>query len=601
MPATPSERTGPESPAAGPCTALLVSADATSMSRVREFLTDGPDGLAIERAGSLDAAIERLAAGAFDVMLIDLPSFARARSQWPDPARRAELFPPIIVLSERDDPHEALAVLRDGAQDYLDIRSESPRRILRCIWHAIERHQLVAELREARERALFAATHDSLTQLPNRYLLEEQMRRALPQALRARTSAALLYLDLDRFKGINDTMGHAAGDEVLVEVAARLARCTRRSDVVARVGGDEFLVLVTDLENDHALSGVAGKIHEMLAQPFSVRGRECWLGASIGIAVFPRDGEDPDSLMRHADLALYQAKAAGRGMSRFYSEALNDSIRRRHVLEHALRRALERGGLRIVYQPIFTSNGLQIVAAEALLRWTDPELGTISPAEFIAVAEQSGLIIPLGDAVLRTACEQLAQWKHEGHALRMTVNLSAHQIDEEALRQLVLGALWDTGLEPADLELEITESALMRDEQIADRTFRALKRIGVGVSLDDFGTGYSSLNYLKRFPVDTVKIDRSFIRDLTIDPDDAAIVSAILSIARQLDLNVVAEGVETEEQRTFLAERLCPQLQGFLLSPPLSADEFGALLRSDPASRKRDRAASGAGARARAD
>ncbi len=376
---------------------------------------------------------------------------------------------------------------------------------------------------------------------------------------------------------------------MLIEVAARLARCVRRSDVVARVGGDEFLVLVTDISGDNALSAIADKIQQSLAQPFVLAGRDYWIGASIGIAVFPRDGEDPDLLLRHADLALYQAKSGGRGTSRFYSDALNDSVRRRHALEHALRRALERGGLRIVYQPIFAASDLTIVGAEALLRWTDPELGTIPPVEFISVAEQSGLIVPLGDAVLRTASEQLAQWKHEGHRLRMSVNLSAHQIDEEALRQLVSGALWDTGLQPCELELEITESALMRDEQVAERTFRALKRIGVGVSLDDFGTGYSSLNYLKRFPVDTVKIDRGFIRDVCVDPDDAAIVSAILAIARQLDLNVVAEGVETEEQRIFLTERSCPQLQGFLLSPPLTPDEFGALLRSGGALRKRER------------
>ena len=290
--------------------------------------------------------------------------------------------------------------------------------------------------------------------------------------------------------------------------------------------------------------------------------------------------------MRHADLALCQAKAGGRGTFRIYSDSLNDSVRRRHQIEHALRRALDRGGLRIVYQPIFSAADLRIVAAEALLRWTDPEFGTIPPAEFIAVAEYCGLIIPLGDAVLRTACEQLAQWQHEGHELSMSVNVSAHQIDEEALRQLISGALWDTGLEPRHLELEITESALMRDEQIAERTFRALRQIGVGVSLDDFGIGYSSLNYLKRFPVDTVKIDRSFIRDLVIDPDDAAIVTAILTIARQLGLNVVAEGVETEEQRLFLTERQCPQLQGFLLSAPLAAEEFGALLRKGPVPRK---------------
>jgi diguanylate cyclase (GGDEF)-like protein len=580
-----------ESDASGPCTALLVSADGSPINRVREFLIGGSGVAALEHVDSLQDARELLAARGFDVMLIDRPTFAEACAEWPDPAFRADFFPPIIVLSERDDPEEALEVLRDGAQDYLDIHGESPRRVARCIRHAIERYRLVSELREARERAQFAATHDPLTQLPNRRLFEQQMLRALPQAQRAGTSVALLYLDLDRFKGINDTLGHAAGDEVLVEVAARLARFTRRSDVVARVGGDEFLLLVTDISGDNALSAIAAKIQQLIGESFQIGGREYWIGASIGIAVFPRDGEDADMLMRHADLALYQAKSAGRGATRFYSDALNDSIRRKHVLEHALRRALDRGGLRIVYQPIFSASDLQVVAAEALLRWNDPELGKIRPTEFIAVAEQSGLIIPLGAAVLRTAAEQLAQWKHEGHRLRMSVNLSAHQIDEEALRQLVSRALWDTGLDPSDLELEITESALMRDEQIAERTFRALKRIGVGVSLDDFGTGFSSLNYLKRFPVDTVKIDRSFIRDLVLDPDDAAIVAAILAIARQLGLNAVAEGVETEEQRVFLTERMCPELQGFLLSPPLSADEFSALLRNGPAPRKPKHAA----------
>jgi len=304
------------------------------------------------------------------------------------------------------------------------------------------------------------------------------------------------------------------------------------------------------------------------------------VGASIGIAVYPRDGEDADGLMRHADLALYQVKSGGRGHSRFYSEALDAATKKRHGMEHALRRALASGGLRIVYQPIYTAADLRIVGAEALLRWRDDEFGAVEPSEFISVAEESGLIVPLGAAVLRTACEQLAQWKHEGHALRMMVNLSAHQIDEERLHELVTRALWDSDLSPRDLELEVTESALMRDEQVAASTFRALKRIGVSISLDDFGTGFSSLSYLKRFPVDTVKIDRSFVRDLAFDGDDAAIVSAILSIARQLGLNVVAEGVETEEQRTYLTERMCSHLQGFLLCPPLPPDAFGELLRT---------------------
>jgi diguanylate cyclase (GGDEF)-like protein len=563
------------------CTALIVSADALCAARVRHLVARVEKGVEFHHAKSPDVAREWLRARSFDVMLIDQPSFAEVCGELPDPADRASAYPPIIVLSNRDDPEQALEVLRDGAQDYLDILTESPRRVVRCIHLAIERSRLVSDLREARERAQFAATHDSLTKLPNRHLFEELMKRNLAHAQRAGSQVALLYLDLDRFKGINDTLGHAAGDEVLVEVAERLAQLTRRSDVVARVGGDEFL-LVVNIASDSAVSAIAARIQDLFGRPFTILGGEYWMGASIGIAMFPRDGDEPDVLIRHADLALYQAKAAGRGTFRFFSEAMNDSIRRRHRIEHALRRALGRGGLRILYQPIFQASDLSVVGAEALLRWSDPDLGTVPPTEFIRVAEQSGLIVSLGDAVLRTAAEQLAQWKHEGHRLRMSVNLSAHQIDEEGLRGLVGRALWDTGLAPNDLELEITESALMRDEEVADRTFGALKQIGVRISLDDFGTGYSSLSYLKRFPVDTVKIDRAFIRDLADDPDDSAIVSAILAIALQLGLNVVAEGVETEEQRAFLTERGCPELQGFLLCPPLTADEFGVLLRNGP-------------------
>jgi diguanylate cyclase (GGDEF)-like protein len=389
-------------------------------------------------------------------------------------------------------------------------------------------------------------------------------------------------VDLDRFQAINDALGRRAGDEVLAQVATRLARCTRRGDVVARIGGDEFLLLLTDISGDAAPSKVAAKIHRELTEPFRLAGRDYWVSASVGISVFPRDGEDPTSLMSHADLALGQAKAGGRSQVQFYSESLNEVSRRRHVQEQGLRRALEGGGLRLVYQPIFDARTLEIVAAEALLRWNDPDLGFVAPSEFISVAEDTGLIVPLGEAVLRTACEQLAQWKREGHRLRVTVNLSAHQIDEVRLRQLVVQALWDADLQPGELELEVTETALMQNEQAAARTIAELKRIGVGISLDDFGTGFSSLSYLKRFPVDTVKIDRSFVRDLTFDPDDAAIVAAIVSIARQLDLRVVAEGVETEEQRLFLTERMCSHLQGFLLCAPLPPEELGQRLTQGP-------------------
>ena len=573
-----------------PLSVLLLSADPDCRAQVEHALLRGQvdEGISLVVTDDVDEAIERLTADAFEALLVDVSGFAGERLAHLEQVRRAGVRLPVLILSEEDDQEEALAALRAGAQDYVAFPAEGSRRLVRSLRHAMERHRLIDQLEVARHSALHAATHDALTQLPNRYLLEQQMQRVLPQAARSRSSAALLYLDLDRFKSINDTLGHSAGDLVLTQVSQRLARCTRLGDVVARVGGDEFLILLSDIGGDHAPSAVANKIHAEMREPFRLDGREFWLGVSIGISVFPRDGSSPEALIRSADLALYQAKANGRAQSHFYNEDLNSAARSRHAREQGLRRALESGGLRIVYQPIVDAASLDVVGAEALLRWNDPNLGVVPPSEFIPVAEEIGLIVPLGDAVIRTACEQLAQWKRDGHRLRMMVNVSAHQIAEERLRRTVVQALWDSDIAPGELELEVTESALMRDEEEAIRTFRALKRMGVCISLDDFGTGFSSLNYLKRFPVDTVKIDRSFVRDLAFDADDAAIVAAILSIARQLDLRVVAEGVETDDQRVFLTERRCSWLQGFLLSPPLPPDAFGELLRTGIAIQKEE-------------
>jgi len=303
---------GDAADASAPWVALLVSSAETNIALVRGWLAGVAADFTVEAVPDLARALERLRERPFRVLLIDLASLGDERLAWREPVRRANPSVPVIALSDRDDPEEALEMLRDGAQDYLDMHGESPRRIARCIRHAIERHRLIAELRDARHRAQFAATHDPLTLLPNRFLFEEQMQRAIPLALRKGAPAALLFVDLDRFKSINDTLGHAAGDEVLVQVADRLSCFTRSSDIVARVGGDEFLILMTDVRGEFAPSTVANKIQELLAPPLLVQGREHWLGASIGVAVLPRDGEDVETLMRHADLALYQAKAAGR-------------------------------------------------------------------------------------------------------------------------------------------------------------------------------------------------------------------------------------------------------------------------------------------------
>ena len=425
------------------------------------------------------------------------------------------------------------------------------------------------------------ATHDALTQLPNRALLHDQLGRSLAHAARTDSQVAVLFLDLDRFKTINDTLGHRVGDELLVQVGERLAATTRRADMVARTGGDEFVVMSQGVGRDHAPAELATKILSQLSEPFVLEGSEFWIGGSIGIAVFPRDGVEVEDLLRSADVALYQAKAQGSNSYRFYSDSMNAAVHKRLEIESRLRRALEKDELRLFYQPKVETETGRITGAEALLRWRDPKLGQVPPYEFVPIAEESGLIHAVGEWVLRRALAQLRAWREMGLAesLTMMVNVSARQIESDGLREMVTKALWDTNLSPSDVTLEVTEGILMRSEASAAQVLGDLKRMGVSISLDDFGTGFSSLAYLKRFPVDTVKIDRAFIRDLAFDPDDAAIVAAILSIARQLDLNVVAEGVETLEQRDFLAERTCPEIQGFLYSPPVSPEEFCELLR----------------------
>ncbi|MGH0031974.1 MAG: putative bifunctional diguanylate cyclase/phosphodiesterase [Myxococcota bacterium] len=487
---------------------------------------------------------------------------------------------PIIVLSDRDDRTEALQALRFGAQDYLTDAFDDPPALRRSLRHALERHRLVAELLVARHRAQFVATHDALTQLPNRTLLHDQLGRSIAHASRTGMQVAVLFLDLDRFKTINDTLGHAVGDELLVQVAERLTACTRRADMVARIGGDEFVVMTQGVGRDYGPATVAEKILRRMATPFVLNGREYWIGGSIGISMFPRDGTDVDVLLRNADAALYQAKGEGRNRFRFYDDSINASTRKRMEIEHRLRAAIEHDEVELYYQPKVEIETGRITGAEALMRWTDPQMGRVPPDEFVPVAEESGLIHRLGEWTLRAALAQLRSWRRRGLAadLSIMVNVSAHQIATSGLNEMVSQALWESDVPAGDLTLEVTEGALIQNEQRAAAVLGKLQEIGVSISLDDFGTGFSSLNYLKRIPVDTVKIDRSFVRDLNFDPDDAAIVAAILSIARQLDLNVVAEGVETLAQREFLRERHCPEIQGFLYSPPLDAESFAALL-----------------------
>ena len=425
------------------------------------------------------------------------------------------------------------------------------------------------------------AHYDALTGLPNRALLQGRLKRAMARTDRAQTLLAVMFLDLDQFKEINDSVGHAVGDAVLKEVALRLECCLRATDTVARLGGDEFTILLEDVRNTDEISRVADKLLGAIAERADIAGHELHLSTSIGVTVYPLDDHDADTLLKNADLAMYHAKQEGRNNVQFYSHDMSERTERRVNLTARLRGALSRGELCLHYQPQVNVRNGGIIGAEALLRWNDPERGLIPPMQFIPLAEDSGLIEPIGEWVLREACGQARRWLDAGLGpLTMAVNLSPRQFRQKNLVQTVAGILESTGLPPECLELEITESSVMHRTEEAVAGLRALHQLGVQISLDDFGTGYSSLAYLHRFPVNALKVDQSFVRDIKSDRDDAAIVSTVITLAKQMNLKAVAEGVETEAQLAFLRARGCDSFQGFLFCKPQPAEQIEALLRS---------------------
>jgi diguanylate cyclase (GGDEF)-like protein/PAS domain S-box-containing protein len=439
--------------------------------------------------------------------------------------------------------------------------------------HAVGTMQDITQRRMTEERLAHLASFDHLTQLPNRYLFQDRLEHAILQADRNRASVGLLFLDLDRFKWINDALGHAAGDELLKQVAGRLSGLVRRSDTVARLGGDEFTVILEGLADPSQAAAVAEKISQGFIAPFQLSGRTVTVSASIGITLYPSDAQDVETLLRCADAAMYRAKEQGRNRHFFYTAELNNAAHRRFQLEHGLRSALERGEFEVVYQPqLHTASGV-LTSAEALLRWHS-EFGPVSPGEFIPLLEDSQLIVPVGCWVMEQACSAAAAWQHRGLAgVRVAVNLSVCQLRHPDFVPMVKDVLVRTGLPPDLLEVEVTESVLLDDRGSADALLE-LNDLGVRVAIDDFGTGYSSLSYLKRFAVDTLKLDRSFVQDLTLDADDDAIASAVITLAHSMGITVTAEGVETAVQQRFLSDRACDHLQGFLISKPLAHDQF---------------------------
>ncbi|MFP5381993.1 MAG: EAL domain-containing protein [Gammaproteobacteria bacterium] len=438
----------------------------------------------------------------------------------------------------------------------------------------------VTERCQAEERIEYLAHHDVLTGLPNRVLLRDRFEHAVAQAARAQSRVGLLFLDLDNFKVVNDTLGHAAGDELLLSVVTRLARCTRHSDTISRQGGDEFILLLDSVPDQEAVERVAGEILEQLGEPVSIGGHELSASCSIGIAIYPEDGEDFDRLLQKADTAMYNAKNAGRNTYRFFDEQMNRQAHEHLMLQNRLHQALYRAELHLHYQPQVDTLSGRVIGTEALLRWNNPDLGAVSPARFITVAEDCGLIVSIGAWVLEQACRQAQAWRNAGlPELVMSVNLSAMQFRRAGLVEAVSGALQRSGLPPRLLELELTESILLQDVEHTLDTVRTLKALGVRLSIDDFGTGYSSLSYLRRFAVDRLKIDRSFVQEVNADPDNDAIVRAIIQLAKSLRLGIIAEGVETAGQLAFLRAAGCHEVQGFLFSRPLPAAEVEAMLR----------------------
>jgi len=438
----------------------------------------------------------------------------------------------------------------------------------------------VTERRSYEDRIEYLATYDALTDLPNRNLWNDRIGQALARARRVKQPLALLFLDLDRFKFLNDSYGHAVGDALLKEVARRLRGVVREEDTVARLSGDEFIVTVLDLAHAGDAAGVARKIVDELRRPFQVDGRELFLTASVGISLYPDDGDDAGTLLRQADAAMYRAKEQGGNDFQFYTREMGVQARERTELERALRTALQRNEFELYYQPQIDLRSGAVRGAEALIRWHHTELGLISPGRFIPLAEQTGLITSIGEWVLETACRQAQRWHTAGRPeLTIGVNVSARQFHQRRLAGLVRDVLARTGLDPRRLELELTESTLMQDTDGVLETFRELKALGVSLAIDDFGTGYSSLSYLKRFPIDVVKIDQTFIRDLTTNTEDASITRAIIAMARSLDMRTIAEGVETRDQAALLSAYDCDEIQGMFFSGPLPAGEFERLLR----------------------
>ena len=478
----------------------------------------------------------------------------------------------------REEPYEAEVMHKDGHKIAVELVGKTV--FLKGEAHRLGAVRDITARKHAEARIQYLAHHDMLTGLPNRAYLTERLTTILALARRHGTLVAIMFIDLDNFKAVNDSLGHHVGDALLKEVAVRIKQVLREADMVSRLGGDEFLVILADFAAPEDAGKVADKLLQVISAPIALEGRQLYANASIGISVFPRDGDNADDLIRRADAAMYAAKDHGRGHSRFYTPGLADEGAETLARETRLRQAAQRGEFVLFYQPQLRVGDLRTVGIEALVRWRHPERGLTDPSEFIEFAETRGLIDEIGQYVLGEACRQNKAWQTAGYAaLPISVNVSAVQFHRGDLVASVKRVLEETGLEGRYLELELTESLLM-DREVVGEALEGLRALGVRITIDDFGTGYSSLSYLKRLPIDKLKIDRSFIDDLGTDADDRAIAIAIINLAKTLKLTALAEGVERQEQLDFLRTHGCDEFQGYLAGNPVPAEEFGAFARA---------------------
>lgn len=555
----------------------------TEMRKLSRALEQTADTVMItDRDGVIEyvnPSFERITGYAATEAVGKRPSILRSGKQGPDFYRAmwkritmGDVFSDIFVNRSRAGElyyeQKTITPLRDASGD---------------ITHFVATGRDISERVEFEERLRYLAHHDTLTALPNRAMLLDHLQTVLAAARAQSRMVAVLFLDLDCFKNINDTLGHDVGDSLLLDLGRRLHEHLRTHDNIARFGGDEFVIVMDDIDGPDDAGILAQRILDTLTRPFDIAGSQLHVGASIGISLFPADGEDSGSLLKNADAAMYRAKEAGGGGYIFYSEDMGAHALRRLTLENSLRLAVERSEFVLYYQPQVDASSGRVIGCEALLRWQHPKQGLMPPAEFIPLLEETGLIAPVGRWVLETACAQLAAWRRDGHgAISLAVNIASRQFQESGLADLVGGLLQRHQIDPRHLELEITESTLMKHTPATAETLNALARLGVRIALDDFGTGYSSLNYLRRLPIDTLKVDRSFVRDIPDDKDDAAIAQAIVALAQSLHLRVIGEGVETPAQREFLRGLGCEIMQGYLFGKPVPAADFARMLSPSP-------------------